>query len=75
MPEVFDNIKDVENIPQWFRDDVIRTNGPLQLTRKHYLSLWINDDPHGSVWIPNNPPPHVVLDGMKSGRGVEHKIE
>lgn len=62
MPEMFESIKDVENIPQWFRDDVIRTNGPLQLTRKHYLSLWINDDPHGNVWIPNSPPPHVVLD-------------
>ncbi|KAA0716663.1 RPA-related protein RADX [Triplophysa tibetana] len=62
LPEMFDNIKDVDNIPQWFRDDVIRTDGPLQLTRKHYLSLWINDDPHGSVWIANSPPPHVVLD-------------
>lgn len=64
-PEMLARIKDVEMIPQWCRDDVMRTNGPLQLGRKHYLSLWINDDPHGNVWIPNSPPPHVVIDVSK----------
>ncbi|XP_051966975.1 RPA-related protein RADX [Xyrauchen texanus] len=65
LPERFLSIKDDENIPQWSRNDVSRTDGPLQLGRKHYLSLWINDDPYGSVWIPNSPPPEVVIDVSK----------
>ncbi|XP_051534079.1 RPA-related protein RADX [Myxocyprinus asiaticus] len=65
LPERFLSIKDVGNIPQWSRNDVSRTDEPLQLGRKHYLSLWINDDPYGSVWIPNSPPPEVVIDVSK----------
>ncbi|XP_048043307.1 RPA-related protein RADX isoform X3 [Megalobrama amblycephala] len=62
LPERFLSIKDVEKIPQWCQDYVTRSDGPLQLSRKYYLPLWINDDPYGSVWIPNNPPPDVVID-------------
>ncbi|XP_051748683.1 RPA-related protein RADX isoform X2 [Ctenopharyngodon idella] len=62
LPERFLSIKDVEEIPQWCQDYVTRSDGPLQLSRKYYLPLWINDDPYGSVWIPNNPPPDVVID-------------
>ncbi|XP_067263927.1 RPA-related protein RADX isoform X2 [Chanodichthys erythropterus] len=62
LPERFLSIKDVEKIPQWCQDYVTRSDGPLQLSRKYYLPLWINDDPYGSVWIPNNPPSDVVID-------------
>jgi len=66
LPERFLSIKDVEKVPQWCQDYVTRSDGPLQLSRKYYLPLWINDDPYGSVWIPNNPPPDVAIDGMRS---------
>ncbi|XP_067295279.1 RPA-related protein RADX isoform X2 [Pseudorasbora parva] len=62
LPERLQAIKDVEKIPQWCQDYVTRPDGPLQLSRKYYLPLWINDDPYGSVWIPNSPPPDVVID-------------
>ncbi|KAG1958290.1 RPA-related protein RADX isoform X4 [Pimephales promelas] len=62
LPERFLSIKDVEKVPQWCQDYVTRSDGPLQLSRKYYLPLWINDDPYGSVWIPNNPPPDVAID-------------
>ncbi|XP_029924384.1 RPA-related protein RADX [Myripristis murdjan] len=38
---------------------------PLQVSRKHYLSLWNNDDPEGNVWRPYSPTPDVVLDVSK----------
>ncbi len=64
LPERFLSIKDVGSIPEWCQDHVTRSDGPLQLSRKYYLPLWINDDPYGSVWVPYSPPPDVVIDGM-----------
>ncbi|KAJ8401826.1 hypothetical protein AAFF_G00377970 [Aldrovandia affinis] len=32
------------------------------ISRKHYLSLWNNEDPHGRLWIPCISPTEVVLD-------------
>uniref|UniRef100_A0A8C1HGJ5 RPA1 related single stranded DNA binding protein n=1 Tax=Cyprinus carpio carpio TaxID=630221 RepID=A0A8C1HGJ5_CYPCA len=62
LPERFLSMKDVGSIPEWCQDHVTRSDGPLQLSRKYYLPLWINDDPYGSVWIPYSPPPDVVID-------------
>ncbi len=66
LPERFLSNKDVGSIPEWCQDHVTRSDGPLQLSRKYYLPLWINDDPYGSVWVPYSPPPDVVIDGMRS---------
>uniref|UniRef100_A0A673HR72 RPA1 related single stranded DNA binding protein n=1 Tax=Sinocyclocheilus rhinocerous TaxID=307959 RepID=A0A673HR72_9TELE len=52
LPERFLSIQDVGSIPEWCQDHVTRSDGPLQLSRKYYLPLWINDDPYGSVWAP-----------------------
>uniref|UniRef100_A0A3B5LB65 Uncharacterized protein n=1 Tax=Xiphophorus couchianus TaxID=32473 RepID=A0A3B5LB65_9TELE len=30
---------------------VLQSDVPLQVSRKHYLSLWNNDDPEGDMWI------------------------
>ncbi|XP_056313614.1 RPA-related protein RADX isoform X1 [Danio aesculapii] len=62
LPERFLSIKDVESVTLWSRDNVTWADGPLQMSRKYYLPLWINDDPYGKVWIPNSPPPDVVID-------------
>ncbi|XP_043094144.1 RPA-related protein RADX isoform X3 [Puntigrus tetrazona] len=62
LPERFLSIQDVGSIPEWCQDHVTRSDGPLQLSRKYYLPLWINDDPYGSVWVPYSPPPDVVID-------------
>uniref|UniRef100_A0A672MQH2 RPA1 related single stranded DNA binding protein n=1 Tax=Sinocyclocheilus grahami TaxID=75366 RepID=A0A672MQH2_SINGR len=58
----FLSIQDVGSITEWCQDHVTRSDGPLQLSRKYYLPLWINDDPYGSVWAPYSPPPDVVID-------------
>uniref|UniRef100_A0A672MUP8 RPA1 related single stranded DNA binding protein n=1 Tax=Sinocyclocheilus grahami TaxID=75366 RepID=A0A672MUP8_SINGR len=62
LPERFLSIQDVGSITEWCQDHVTRSDGPLQLSRKYYLPLWINDDPYGSVWAPYSPPPDVVID-------------
>nr|XP_001343120.6 uncharacterized protein CXorf57 homolog [Danio rerio] len=62
LPERFLSIKDVESVPLWSQDNVTWADGPLQMSRRYYLPLWINDDPYGKVWIPNSPPPDVVID-------------
>ncbi|XP_036435906.1 RPA-related protein RADX [Colossoma macropomum] len=66
---IFSSIK-TPNALQWWTRDGIRNSmiwqadAPLQ-SRKHYLSLWNNEDPHGGVWIPNTPPPDTVIDVSK----------
>ncbi|XP_026066507.1 RPA-related protein RADX isoform X1 [Carassius auratus] len=62
LPERFLSVQDVGSIPEWCQDHVTQSDGPLQLSRKYYLPLWINDDPYGSVWVPYSPPPDVVID-------------
>lgn len=67
-PDILLSIKDPDAIRWWTHESVgssvmALTDVPLQNKRKHYLSLWNNEDPHGAVWVPYSPPPEVVIDG------------
>lgn len=64
VSEVFRSVKEVDGLSTWAANDAFpfRPNTPLDTGRKHYLSLWNNEDPYGSVWIPNRPPADVVFD-------------
>ncbi|TRY86151.1 hypothetical protein DNTS_030210 [Danionella cerebrum] len=62
LPESLLAIKQPESIPDLRKDHLALSHGPLQQSRKYYLPLWINDDPYGNLWIPNSPPPEVVVD-------------
>uniref|UniRef100_A0A3Q0S9G7 RPA1 related single stranded DNA binding protein n=1 Tax=Amphilophus citrinellus TaxID=61819 RepID=A0A3Q0S9G7_AMPCI len=37
------------------RSVVLQSDVPLQVSRKHYLSLWNNDDPEGDIWMSGSP--------------------
>lgn len=70
-PDILLAIKDPDAIGWWTHDRVgssvmALTDVPLQNNRKHYLSLWNNEDPHGAVWRAYAPPPDVVIDGKES---------
>uniref|UniRef100_A0A8C3AGK2 RPA1 related single stranded DNA binding protein n=1 Tax=Cyclopterus lumpus TaxID=8103 RepID=A0A8C3AGK2_CYCLU len=48
-------VKDVGALPMLVRRGMecsaaLRSDAPLQVSRKHYLSLWNNDDPEGDIW-------------------------
>ncbi|XP_032432982.1 RPA-related protein RADX isoform X3 [Xiphophorus hellerii] len=47
------------------RSAVLQSDVPLQVSRKHYLSLWNNDDPEGDMWISGSASPDPVLDVSK----------
>ncbi|XP_029030531.1 RPA-related protein RADX isoform X2 [Betta splendens] len=47
------------------RSLVLQSDVPLQLSRKHYLSLWNNDAPEGDVWVTGAPSSDAVLDVSK----------
>ncbi|KAM4545761.1 RPA-related protein RADX isoform 2-T2 [Odontesthes bonariensis] len=47
------------------RSSVLQSDVPLQLSRKHYLSLWNNDDPEGDIWTSGTPSSETVLDVSK----------
>ncbi|XP_076024400.1 RPA-related protein RADX isoform X2 [Genypterus blacodes] len=47
------------------RSLVLQRDVPLQVTRKHYLPLWNNDDPEGDAWISGPPSSDQVLDVSK----------
>lgn len=71
---ILSSIKDLNALRWWIRDGVRNyvmwsADTPLQSSRKHYLSLWNNEDPHGGVWIHGTPPPDVVIDGKRSRVG------
>ncbi|XP_017315186.1 RPA-related protein RADX [Ictalurus punctatus] len=66
-PDISLTIKDPDAIRWWTHEAVgssvmALTDAPLRNSRKHYLSLWNNEDPHGAVWLPCTPPPDVVID-------------
>ncbi|XP_029957715.1 RPA-related protein RADX isoform X2 [Salarias fasciatus] len=44
------------------RSAVLQSDAPLQLSRKHYLSLWNNDDPEGDMWRSGSSSSVTVLD-------------
>ncbi|KAJ8348848.1 hypothetical protein SKAU_G00274370 [Synaphobranchus kaupii] len=64
------SVKDMDALPIWSKEGdgsviVLQNDQPLQTSRKYYLSLWNNEDPHGRLWIPHIPPTDVVLDVSK----------
>lgn len=65
---VLRKIKDLDSLPMISKDGfgnivALQSDSPLQVGRKHYLSLWNNEDPEGRLWVPDVPPSDVVLDG------------
>ncbi|KAM8741619.1 RPA-related protein RADX isoform 1-T1 [Acanthopagrus schlegelii] len=67
---VLPRIKDVSSLPMLVkhgmeRSVLLQSDVPLQVSRKHYLSLWNNDDPEGDIWISGGPPSDAVLDVSK----------
>lgn len=70
-PDILRTIKDPDALRWWARDAVgssvmAITDVPLKNNRKHYLSLWNNEDPHGAAWVPCSPPPDAVIDGKET---------
>nr|XP_020454733.1 uncharacterized protein CXorf57 homolog isoform X1 [Monopterus albus] len=64
---VLSRINDVTSLPVLVkrgmeRSVVLQSDVPLQLGRRHYLSLWNNDDPEGDIWIAGSPLSDIVLD-------------
>ncbi len=45
------------------RSVLLQSDVPLQVSRKHYLSLWNNDDPEGDIWTSGSLSSDTVLDG------------
>ncbi|XP_042560096.1 RPA-related protein RADX-like isoform X2 [Clupea harengus] len=70
VSEVFRSAKDLDALSVWTNNDArmlsfIQMDLPLDAGRKHYLSLWNNEDPHGTVWTPNDSPVDVLFDVSK----------
>ncbi|KAI3373110.1 hypothetical protein L3Q82_006439 [Scortum barcoo] len=64
------HVKDLSSLPMLVkqgmeRSVVLQSDVPLQVGRKHYLSLWNNDDPEGDIWASGPPPSDTVLDVSK----------
>ncbi|XP_008292217.1 uncharacterized protein CXorf57 [Stegastes partitus] len=67
---VLPRVHDVSSLPMLVkhgmeRSLVLHSDVPLQVNRKHYLSLWNNDDPEGDIWTSGCPPSETVLDVSK----------
>ncbi|KAM6907551.1 RPA-related protein RADX [Xenentodon cancila] len=67
---VLRDINDVLSLPMLVkpgmeRSVLLHSDVPLQVSRKHYLSLWNNDDPEGNMWTSGCPSPDTVLDVSK----------
>lgn len=65
---VLPRVKDVSSLPMLVkqgmeRSVMLQSDVPLQVNRKHYLSLWNNDDPEGDIWVSGCPSSDTVLDG------------
>ncbi|XP_058482988.1 RPA-related protein RADX [Solea solea] len=43
----------------------LQSDVPLQVSRKHYLPLWNNDDPEGDIWTSASSSADTVLDVSK----------
>ncbi|XP_077360921.1 LOW QUALITY PROTEIN: RPA-related protein RADX [Festucalex cinctus] len=64
---VLSHIRDVSSLPVLVnsgmeRGTLLQSDSPLQLSRKHYLSLWNNEYPEGDMWISAPSSRHPVLD-------------
>ncbi|XP_034009173.1 RPA-related protein RADX isoform X2 [Trematomus bernacchii] len=60
-------IQDVASLPMLVKQGMersveLQSDVPLQVSRKHYLSLWNNEDPEGDIWTSGSPSSHTVLD-------------
>uniref|UniRef100_A0A665UC23 RPA1 related single stranded DNA binding protein n=1 Tax=Echeneis naucrates TaxID=173247 RepID=A0A665UC23_ECHNA len=67
---VLSRVNDVACLPMLVkhgmeRSVVLQSDVPLQVGRKHYLSLWNNDDPEGDIWTSGSPSSDTVLDVSK----------
>ncbi|CAJ1064227.1 RPA-related protein RADX isoform X1 [Xyrichtys novacula] len=67
---VLSSVKDVSALPMLVQHGMKRgvellSDVPLKASRKHYLSLWNNDDPEGDTWIPGSPSTNTPLDVSK----------
>ncbi|XP_074527561.1 RPA-related protein RADX isoform X2 [Halichoeres trimaculatus] len=67
---ILSGVKDVGSIPMLVKHGMersveLQSDVPLKVSRKHYLSLWNNDDPEGDIWIPESPSSDSVLDVSK----------
>lgn len=65
---ILPRIKDVSSLPMLVkhgmeRSVLLQSDVPLQVSRKHYLSLWNTDDPEGDVWTSGPPSSNTLLDG------------
>lgn len=65
---VLTDLSDVSSLPMLTmhgmeRSVMLHSDVPLQVSRKHYLSLWNNDDPEGDIWTSGSPSSDTVLDG------------
>ncbi|XP_061903986.1 RPA-related protein RADX [Entelurus aequoreus] len=64
------NIRDVYTLPMLVKggmeqSTLLQSDVPLQVTRKHYLSVWNDEDPEGNMWTVVPPSPALVLDVSK----------
>uniref|UniRef100_A0A3Q2DGN0 RPA1 related single stranded DNA binding protein, X-linked n=1 Tax=Cyprinodon variegatus TaxID=28743 RepID=A0A3Q2DGN0_CYPVA len=67
---VLPRISDVSSLPLLVKQGMERSadlqgDTPLQVSRKHYLPLWNNDDPEGDMWSPAQAAAEPVLDVSK----------
>uniref|UniRef100_UPI0037E8D294 RPA-related protein RADX n=1 Tax=Semicossyphus pulcher TaxID=241346 RepID=UPI0037E8D294 len=67
---VLQRIKDVSSLPMLVKHGMersveLQSDVPLNVNRKHYLSLWNNDDPEGDIWTSGSPSSDTVLDVSK----------
>lgn len=65
---VLQRVRDVASLPLLVKQGMegslaLQSDVPLQVSRKHYLPLWNNDDPEGDVWISGSLSSDTVLDG------------
>ncbi|XP_029304445.1 RPA-related protein RADX isoform X2 [Cottoperca gobio] len=63
-------INDVNSLPMLVKHGMersveLQSNVPLQVSRKHYLSLWHNEDPEGDIWTSGSHSSDTVLDVSK----------
>ncbi|XP_046694956.1 RPA-related protein RADX isoform X2 [Silurus meridionalis] len=68
--DILGAIKDPDAIRWWTHEAVgssalADADVPLRHNRRHYLSLWNTEDPHGTVWLPYTPPADVPIDVSK----------
>ncbi|AWP00273.1 Hypothetical protein SMAX5B_004030 [Scophthalmus maximus] len=67
---VLPRVNDVSSLPMLIKHGMegsvlLHSDVPLQVSRKHYLSLWNNDDPEGDVWTSGSSSSDTVLDVSK----------